>query len=107
MTACPSCSAHVFSNPVACPHCGGLIRGEGSKLLKTAGAAMLGLAMTGCSSGDKDDTGGETGPQPAYGVVDTGYDQPGDSGDQPDDGFASTEEEPQTGVAQKKDKATL
>ena len=88
MTACPTCAEHVFSTSTTCPHCDGLIRGDGGRILKTAGAAMLGLALTGCSGGDKDDTG--EGPQPAYGVVDTGDYQPEDSGDQPDYGVPAT-----------------
>ena len=103
MTACPSCSTHVFSSSEACPHCGGLIRGEGGKLLRTAGAAMLGLAMTGCSSGDSKDDTGDTGVQAEYGVADSGYYQPGDTGDQPDYGVASTAETPEIDVAPKSD----
>jgi hypothetical protein len=54
---------------------------------------MLGLALTGCSGGDKDDTG-ETGyaPQPDYGVADTGYYEPGDSGNQPEYGVPATKD---------------
>jgi hypothetical protein len=89
MTACPNCAEHVFSSSTTCPHCDGLIRGDGGRILKTAGAAMLGLALTGCSGGDdKGDTG--EGPQPAYGVVDTGDTAPEDSGDQPDYGVPAT-----------------
>ena len=92
MMACPECSEHVFVRSESCPHCGGLIRGEGGKLLKTAGAAMLGLALTACSSsdekGDTADTG--DGPQPDYGVPDSGYVMPGDTGDQPEYGVPDT-----------------
>jgi len=70
-----------------------LIRGDGGVLLKTAGAAMLGLALTACGGGDSDkgDTQetGETGMQADYGVADSGY-VPGDSGDQPEYGVPST-----------------
>ena len=93
MAACPSCSEHVFASSNSCPHCGNLIRGEGGKILKTAGAAMLGLALTGCSGGDKDDTG-DSGyaPQPDYGVADTGDYDPGDSGNQPEYGVPATKD---------------
>jgi len=65
---------------------------------------MLGLAMTACSSSDKDDTGDTgDGPQPDYGVADSGYYEPGDSGDQPEYGVASTVETPKFEVAPKSD----
>ena len=52
---------------------------------------MLGLSMTACSGGEGD-TG--DGPQPAYGVVDTG-----DTGDQPEYGVPDTgEPQPDYGV---------
>ena len=93
MIACPGCAEHVFASTDSCPHCGGLIRGDGGVLLKTAGAAMLGLALTACGGGNSD-TGdtqetGETGTQADYGVADSGY-VPGDSGDQPEYGVPST-----------------
>jgi hypothetical protein len=93
MAACPNCAEHVFSTSTTCPHCDGLIRGEGGRILKTAGAAMLGLVLTGCSGGDKDDTG-DTGnaPQPDYGVADSGYYEPGDSGQQPEYGVPATKD---------------
>ena len=81
MMACPSCSNHVLSNAERCPTCGGLIRGEGGRLLKSAGAAMLGLALSGCSDSDgsKDTADTSYYPQPAYGVVDTGMRETGDT----------------------------
>ncbi len=91
MTVCPSCSQHVYTRSEACPHCGGLIRKEGSTLLKTTSAALLGLALTACSSSpDPDDTGDTYAPQPDYGVADSGYYYPGDSGDQPEYGVPDT-----------------
>ena len=108
MMACPECSEHVFARSESCPHCGGLIRGEGGKILKTAGAAMLGLALTACSGADdKTDTGDSGDPQPDYGVPDTGYVVPGDSGDQPEYGVPDTrhieKQEAEAKATQKKD----
>ena len=80
MMACPSCSNHVLSNAERCPTCGGLIRGEAGGLLKSAGAAMLGLALSGCSDSDgSKDTADTFYAQPAYGVVDTGMTETGDT----------------------------
>lgn len=92
MMACPVCAQHVYTRSESCPHCGGLIRGESGALLKTAGAALLGLALTACSSSsDGDDTGETAVPQPDYGVADSGYYyNPGDSGDQPEYGVPDT-----------------
>ena len=74
--------------------------------MKTTSAALLGLALTACSSSpDPDDTGDTYAPQPDYGVADSGYYYPGDSGDQPEYGVPDTKHlsaEP-TPVADKKE----
>ncbi len=86
LAACPSCERHVLVSATECPHCGTAIAGGPGKLLKTAGAALLGLSMTAC--GGNSDTGG----QAEYGVpdtADTGGDT-GDSGNQADYGVPDT-----------------
>ena len=91
MTACPSCSQHVYTRSESCPHCGALIRGEGGSFRKSASAALLGLALTACSSSSEpDDTGDTYAPQPDYGVADSGYYYSGDTGDQPEYGVPDT-----------------
>jgi hypothetical protein len=58
-----------------------VVAGSGGQLLKTAGAALLGLSMTACNGGG-DDTGNQ---QPEYGVADTS-----DTGNQADYGVPDT-----------------
>ena len=79
LVVCPKCQRHTLVSAQECSHCGSVVAGSGGQLLKTAGAALLGLSMTACDGGG-DDTGGQT--QPAYGVVDTS--DTGDTGDTAD-----------------------
>ena len=68
LVVCPKCQRHTLVSAQECSHCGSVVAGSGGQLLKTAGAALLGLSMTACNGGG-DDTGD---PQPEYGVPDTG-----------------------------------
>ncbi|MEE2751655.1 MAG: putative metal-binding motif-containing protein [Myxococcota bacterium] len=77
MLACPRCANHVLVSSNECPHCGAVVSGGGGRLLKTAGAAMLGLTLSaGCDQPQPDygipDTGDTGEAQPDYGVPDTG-----------------------------------
>ncbi|MEE2751657.1 MAG: MopE-related protein [Myxococcota bacterium] len=102
LAACHSCDRHVMLSATECPHCGAAIAGGSGKLLRTAGAALLGLSMTAC--GGNSDTG-DTGGQAEYGVPDTadtgdsGADT-GDSGNQADYGVPDTgyPDQPEYGV---------
>ena len=99
LAACPSCERHVLVSATECPHCQTSIAGGGGKLLKTAGAALLGLTMSACNGGG-DDTG-DTNAQPDYGVpdtADTGH--TGDTGNQADYGVPDTgyPDQPEYGV---------
>jgi hypothetical protein len=73
LIACPNCAAHMFAHAKCCPNCSTCARGT---LKKTAGAALLGLALaggTGCDDGnDPDDFA-----QPDYGVALTDEDGDG------------------------------
>jgi hypothetical protein len=75
-----------------------VVAGSGGQLLKTAGAALLGLSMTACNGGG-DDTGNQ---QPEYGVADTGDTadtaDTADTGNQADYGVPDTGYQAEYGV---------
>jgi hypothetical protein len=68
---CSHCGQHVFQTAALCPHCDSGLEPDSSSARMLGTAALLGLAIAGCSgSGDTvTDTGGS---QAAYGVADTG-----------------------------------
>jgi hypothetical protein len=72
-----------------------VVAGSGGQLLKTAGAALLGLSMTACNGGG-DDTGNQ---QPEYGVADTSDTaDTADTGNQADYGVPDTGYQAEYGV---------
>ena len=93
LVVCPKCQRHTLVSAQECSHCGSVVAGSGGQLLKTAGAALLGLSMTACNGGD-DDTGDQ--PQPAYGVIDTS--DTADTGNQADYGVPDTGNQAEYGV---------
>jgi hypothetical protein len=96
LVVCPKCQRHTLVSAQECSHCGSVVAGSGGQLLKTAGAALLGLSMTACNGGG-DDTGD---PQPEYGVADTSDTaDTADTGNQADYGVPDTgEPQPDYGV---------
>ncbi|MEE2751654.1 MAG: putative metal-binding motif-containing protein [Myxococcota bacterium] len=105
---CPNCTEHIFESTVVCPHCEAPLVRSGSSTARSIGAAaLLGLALSGCSDGGGTDT--DTGEAVAlYGVPDTGMyvDEDGDGVSEMDgdcdDGDASihpgAEETPDDGI---------
>lgn len=65
---CPSCEQHVKLTESACPHCGGKLRDGTGAVLKTATAAVLGLAAATASCGDEV---AEYGPAPTTDAAST------------------------------------
>ena len=50
---CPQCNEHIFVSSCACAHCGATLRVCRTTASKTAAAAMLGFALTGCINGNQ------------------------------------------------------
>lgn len=81
LVLCPACNCHVRPGALSCVHCGAAPR---AGLPRGAAAMLLGLALTGCPTSDKDsgdtaDTGDSATTAIAlYGVADSGYDADGD-----------------------------
>lgn len=98
LVACPACREHVKSSDGTCPHCGAELRGEGW-VTRAAGAALVGLALSGCP--DKDETS-VTSPEPEYGVATSGAVTDSSGGSSGSTTATSVEPEygvPQTGSA--------
>ncbi len=67
---CSDCGQHVFRAAVCCPHCDAELNRDVSSTRMLGAAALLGLAIAGCSGdGDGDSA---IGVEAMYGVVDTG-----------------------------------
>ncbi|MCR9164251.1 MAG: hypothetical protein ACE37F_24645 [Nannocystaceae bacterium] len=60
LVACPSCSVYVRGNERSCPHCGHQLRDEGGLVSRTAGAVLMGLALTACPAADDGDSGDDS-----------------------------------------------
>lgn len=94
LLACPACREHVKSSDGTCPHCGAELRGEGW-ITRAAGAALVGLALTGCPDDNKTSA---TSIEPEYGVATSGMTSTG--GDSSGGSTAQTSVEPEYGVPQ-------
>src|SRR5262249_39828454 len=99
LVACPSCEQHVREVEAACPHCGAALRDSAGRLVRSASAALLGLAAVATACGPTVEgpdtasatTSGQSGsgePLPEYGpAVTTGV---GASGQGGAGGYATT-----------------
>lgn len=94
LLACPACREHVKSSDGTCPHCGAELRGEGW-VTRAAGAALVGLALTGCPDDNKTSA---TSIEPEYGVATSGMTTAGT--DSSGGSTAQTSVEPEYGVPQ-------
>lgn len=55
LVPCPDCQRHLFADACSCPHCGATLRTCGNPMARRAAAAMLGLALAGCTEGSTKD----------------------------------------------------
>jgi hypothetical protein len=79
LIACPSCSVHSKSDEAVCPHCGAPMRDGQGAVGRTAGAVLMGLAITACP-GDDGGSGSTTTVEPEYGVPATDSAETGSEG---------------------------
>lgn len=77
---CRCCGTHVRDEAHRCPCCGG---DKAAKVVNTASAALLGLALSGCFI---------VHPQPKYGIANTGEDSVDEPQDLDGDGYAEPED---------------
>lgn len=64
LVACPKCEQHAKVSEDACPHCGAALRDTRGCILRTATAAVLGLAATTASCKKANEPVAEYGPAP-------------------------------------------
>ena len=70
LIVCSDCGQHVFRAAACCPHCDAELNPDASSARMLGAAALLGLAIAGCSGdGDGDSA---IGVELMYGVADTG-----------------------------------
>ena len=104
LLACPHCATHMFAHGKKCPNCGRANPALGGQIQRTAGAALLGLALSavvpGCNDGNNlsDDL-----TQPEYGVAfidddEDGWSAPEDCDDGDENIHPEAEETPGDGV---------
>lgn len=64
LVACPKCEQHAKVSEDVCPHCGAALRDMRGRILRTATAAVLGLAATTASCKKANEPVAEYGPAP-------------------------------------------
>jgi hypothetical protein len=94
----------MFSHGKKCPNCGELNPSHSGKIQRTAGAALLGLALTAAVPGcDGPDSVTDDMPQPEYGIAfidndNDGWEEGEDCDDNNEDIHPEAEETPGDGV---------